>query len=873
MPLIAATTVVLNPQDSSLVTYGITDNYGKFLLSNLPPGAYLLQITYIGYGTFQQQITARGSAQLIDLGNISLSIDNELLEIIVVKSEHVPLVIKGDTVEYNAAAFKTRKSDAVEDLLMKLPGVEVEQDGNIKVQGKDVDRVLVDGKEFFGDDHRIATKNLPADVVDKVAVYDRKSEESEFTGIDDGERNKTINLKLKEDKKHGSFGKVEAGYGSDNRYTGKFQLNRFSSNTQTSIISNLNNVNNVGFSVANGSSFGEQTITIGGGSSLGLAGRGSTPGENTTGSAGLNLNHDFTKNLKWRSSYLFNYADQNVAETNRSTYFLNDLNYTNAQKNSNEFNQKGHNLNTSLEYDMDSTSELRIKSQFNYNDSETNILSSSLNLDAFESPISGLEREGQTEANVLGIDIDAAFRKRLAKKGRILQMSGGINNQDNDDDLFINNLLNEPSQITQIIQDQIERENQKSFRTGISYTEPLSEKLLWNFSASVNMTSHDQINDFFNIDPVFGDPVIDNLLSNVYEKNYNFQNYGSSIRFIASGFNILAGLNYYNANLSGRLEETLVNDEDYSFMLPNMNIGYELRNGRVGLEYRTIVREPSLYQLQPVVDNRNPLFLYNGNPNLKPAYNHLLNLNFNTYDGFNFRSWFGFLAITYTKDYISTSRIVDQNLATTLMPTNVNDNLTLNSRLSYSTPIGWAKAKMRISASGNMARTTTLINDIENDNNRKGGGMSLSLENKVKDNFSLRISGGIDITDSKFSQNDEFNVVYTNTNIGGVLELYLSERISFDADFRMDNYSQEQFSTDNRLFFWNASLSKTFGENERLTLIIEGKDLLDTNAGISRSANAGVISEVNSSNLGRYFILKASYSLSAFKPKSMFSIH
>ncbi|MBC7885306.1 MAG: carboxypeptidase regulatory-like domain-containing protein, partial [Saprospiraceae bacterium] len=249
IPLIGAMVVALNPVDSTLSGYSVTETNGNFLLSGLDKSDYNLQITYIGYGTVQRLIRIDGTTKETDLGVINMNQEGKMLDAVTISAEYIPIKVTKDTLEFNADAFKTQPNAVVEDLLKKLPGVEIDAEGGIKVQGEDVKAVTVDGKEFFGKDPKMATKNLPANAVKKVQVFDKKSKTSEFTGIDDGLDEKTINLELKDDKKGGYFGNAMAGYGSDSRYEGKIMVNRFSTKSQVSFIGSLNNLNNTGISV------------------------------------------------------------------------------------------------------------------------------------------------------------------------------------------------------------------------------------------------------------------------------------------------------------------------------------------------------------------------------------------------------------------------------------------------------------------------------------------------------------------------------------------------------------------------------------------------------------------------------------------------
>lgn len=300
-PLTGATVLLLQPTDSVMAAFNISNTEGEFLLRRVKPGNYILSISYIGYKSISQRLEISDSKNETELGTIPMAAETELLKEALITEERVPVRISKDTIIYNADAFKTQPNDVVEDLLKRMPGIEVESDGSIKAEGEEVEQVLVDGKEFFGSDPKIATKNLPARAIKEVQVFDKKSDMATFSGIDDGLRSKTINLKLKEDYKKGMFGNALAGYGTDKRYTGKFNLNSFNKKSQLSTIGQLNNINEQGFSI------NEYINFMGGMSNVMRSGRfrinsqssaipisdGLSNGDTDTGGIGLNLNHSF----------------------------------------------------------------------------------------------------------------------------------------------------------------------------------------------------------------------------------------------------------------------------------------------------------------------------------------------------------------------------------------------------------------------------------------------------------------------------------------------------------------------------------------------------------------------------------------------------
>ncbi|MGB4960035.1 MAG: carboxypeptidase-like regulatory domain-containing protein, partial [Saprospiraceae bacterium] len=324
--LIGAVVVALNALDSTMLGYAVTETDGSFLVSDLSKGSINLQITYIGYGTLQRKVVVEGDTKSIDLGEIMMLQEGKMLDAVTISADYVPIKVTKDTLEFNADAFKTQPNAVVEDLLKRLPGVEIDASGGIKIQGEDVKAVTVDGKEFFGKDPKMATRNLPANAVKKVQVFDKKSKTAEFTGIDDGLDEKTINLELKEDKRNGYFGNVMGGLGTDQRYETKAMINRFSPKTQLSFIGSLNNLNNSGLNVSD-----YMTMTgggTGGGRNFNFnSGVPVTFGQNNTGetssaTTGVNINHDLGNKNRISFSYYLTQSETDLRQKSLINSFL-----------------------------------------------------------------------------------------------------------------------------------------------------------------------------------------------------------------------------------------------------------------------------------------------------------------------------------------------------------------------------------------------------------------------------------------------------------------------------------------------------------------------------------------------------------------------
>ncbi|MDB4089617.1 carboxypeptidase-like regulatory domain-containing protein, partial [Flavobacteriales bacterium] len=330
-PLPYTTVVILSDKDSSLINYAVSNGLGDFEIKNVKPNDYILQLSFMGYRTFSKKIVVNGTNEIIDLDILKLSNNDKFLKEVSIEGDYIPIVFRNDTVEYNASSFKTQKGANVEKLLTKMPGIEVDSDGEITAHGEKVNKIYVDGKEFFGDDPKIATKNIPADAIDKVQVFDRKSELSEFTGVDDGERSRTINITLKKDRKKGLFGEASVGGGHESKYKGKLNLNRFSKTAQFTALVMANNVNEQGFSYSDYFNFmgGISNVMKTGKNNFDPSSTGvpiNIPGANngiaSTLAGGVNYNQDIGKATHIISSFFVNNSNSDINRVTNSVNYL-----------------------------------------------------------------------------------------------------------------------------------------------------------------------------------------------------------------------------------------------------------------------------------------------------------------------------------------------------------------------------------------------------------------------------------------------------------------------------------------------------------------------------------------------------------------------
>jgi len=635
-PLQSASVIVLNKVDSLMAGFGIANAQGKFRVEGLASGSYILQTSFLGYLDNYSEILLSPSDNSKSLGDIILNEGQMKLDEIVITADHVPVKFNSDTIQYSAAAFNVKAHEAVEDLLKKLPGVEVAKDGSIKAQGESVNKVLVEGKEFFGNDPTIATRNLPADAIDKVEVFDKKSEMAEFSGIDDGMEQKTINLSLKEDRKKGFFGNGKGALGTDERYNAKFNINSFKGDATWTAIGMANNVNEQGFSVMDYIDFmgGLGSFAGGGGrisidtEELGLpVGQDLGKGFVNTTSGGINYNEDLNDKSELSGSYFYSRIDNNVDRTTIRQNLLQNQSYdTNEEAETNTLSN-GHTLNLKYQSKIDSSQRLTIGGNLNYNNgSSSSILNRVLSTGGI--PQNSVLSDYDSNGDRVRFGLNGTYSKRLGKQGRIFSINGRANNRDNNTEALIHSLnmfYPNPNAYTldTLEQRQLIENASVDYQVGISFTEPLGRQTYLEANFSHLNNSNDYRKDFYDIMSNRGDQEsLNTLLSDFYDRSFLYNRIGLNYKVNRKKYNLTLGFNLQHSDQQGMVgsSEFSIN-KDYLSVLPTIRYVLDLHTtSTFRMDYFTNISEPSLQQLQPQLDNSDPLNLYQGNPNLRPEY-------------------------------------------------------------------------------------------------------------------------------------------------------------------------------------------------------------------------------------------------------------
>ena len=667
-PLANATITVLQAKDSSLVTFSRTNNKGAFDVRFLPRGSYRLLISHVGFRNYSKHFDITEDKKEVDLGYVSMGTNSDLLDEVSVTQEKAPVTFRNDTVEFNAGSFKTKPNAVVEDLLKKLPGVTVDKDGKIKANGQEVKKVLVDGKEFFGNDPKVATKNLPADIVDKVQVFDKKSDQSQFTGFDDGNSEKTINLTVKPDKKHGLFGRATVAAGNKDRYQANLNLNQFKGERQFSAIAMANNTNKQGFSFmdilnfsgglggSGGGGRGGMVEIGGGGGNLPIQGMGPNNSITTTWAGGMNFNDRWGTNLDVSGSYFYNRIQDKLEQKINRQYIssVNPFNYAKDVISSRR--SENHRLNVIADQKIDSMNSIRFTSSANIQQS----LSASNSKYISEAAKGGILNRGtsNTKSNADGFNWNnsALWRHKFAKKGRTFSanISFGLNDAESSGELkSLNDFFAPNGSIA--FSDSLDQQNlqdNKGMNYGavLSYTEPLSKRSLLEFNYNFNNSNNESSKETFDIDKNTGKHTIKNeMLSSDFDNTYTFNRGGLSWRHQQKKFNFTVGSAVQHAALDSRfhfLGKDSSIDQSFVNFLPNALLQYNINKYKsFRINYNTSTRQPSAAQLNPIVDNTDRLNIRQGNPDLSQEYTHRLMFNFMSFDPFRQRSFFSMLKL------------------------------------------------------------------------------------------------------------------------------------------------------------------------------------------------------------------------------------
>lgn len=883
-PLTSATINVLDAKDSSLISFSRSKENGSFEVGKLNVGDFILMISYTGFTKEIKLFSISTGEPLKDFGNIAMA-GNSTLDGVVVLAP--PVQIKGDTVEFNAGSFKVLKPNAVvEDLLKRLPGVEVDKDGNIKANGQDVKRVLVDGKEFFGTDPKLATRNLQADMVNKVQVFDRKSDQSQFTGFDDGNLEPTINLTLKEDKRNGVFGRVTGGAGTDSRYQGKANINKFKKGEQLSFIGQANNINQQGFSFMDALSFSGANLGGGGGGRGGIGNLGSSgvtiqglgnnqqQGITATQAAGLNYNNFKSSKLDLTSSYFFNGTQlRNEFLTRRETAVADSFQIYQEPGTSGR-NNYNHRFNIGLDWKIDSFNSIRITPSVTYQTTEN------FNVKTFStSGIKGTllsDGSNNTVSNSEGynLNINALYRRKFSRAGRTFSTEIRLGNNQSEGDgsqLTVNNSYNGPLAGRRDTLDQQNFTDAQTNNLGITarYTEPMSKRSLLEFSLFHNQSSSERDQRTFDYNKLTGNFDRPNeRLTNLFDNDYFTTGSGLKFKENRDGWNYTVGADFQRAELKSIVQgKSEPISQTFYNILPNAQIQIgknRYRNFR--LFYNGNTQNPSVTQLQPIEDISDPLNIRVGNPNLKQSFTNAFRLNYNSFDPFTMKSFFlnGNIRQTFNAIVNSDSLFTNGARLTTFENVNGIFNANLNGNMGFPIKFGETKANLNLGTGVSYGINKNILNDKVNDINTLNLSGRASATYLYKELFDVTLGGNINWNNVTYSVQSAQNTNYMSYGVDFDMNFFLPKGFTFGNTIAYTGNSGRAEGFNPNFTLWNAYIAKSILKNNRGEIRITAYDLLNQNTGLDRTSNGNFVQDTRYLVLKQYFIATFTYNLSKF---------
>ena len=900
-----ATISVMDLKDSSSTAFTVSGEKGVFEIKGLDAGDYRLMVSFQGYTPIIKKFSISASKPFFDAGIIIMEKSSVMLDEVVV--ERPPISIKKDTIEYNAGSFKTKPNASVEDLLKKLPGVQVDKDGTVKAQGEQIQKVYVDGKEFFGSDPKLATKNLTADMVESVQVYDDMSEQSKFTKIDDGSRQKTINLKLKKDKKNGYFGKANMGVGTDGRYDGNLSFNRFKGSRQISIIGAANNTNKQGFSFSDiisnmggfgaaggGGGFGGGGGQGGGGfggigagqianaargvgSALGFGG--SNNGITSSLSTGINYRDNWGSKIDISGSYFFsqtkNDLEQNIY---RQTFFPDDsTTFTTQDRISQNINQN-HRFNMRFEYKIDSMNSILYTPSVTFQHSEGESNDSSYTR-SVKGSLDYLSQSGKTfnSNNRDGVSIgnNLLYRRRLNKTGRTFTLgwSNTYNNSNGEGKTLSPQKLYRPDSTT--IPNLLSQDNESNQETyahnnviSTSYTEPVSRNKLIevNYAYTNNQNSSDKKTN--NYDPSSGKyDSANRLQTNLFKNGFVASRVGANFRVQGKKYNYQLGGSIQFATLEsiittfGSTKDSVVK-RSYTNFNPNASYNYNPKMGtNFRVNYRGRTNQPSTSQLQNVLDVSNPQNIKNGNPDLKQEFVHNLNVGYNSFKLANFQ----FMAVNFNAGL--TQNKIANSIDTLGRGSQITKPVNLNGAFNSTAFFTYGKTMKKLKG-GNINATTFVVynRDVSLLYKEKNFNNSLMITQSLGFNYNHKqidvgFNGSVSYNKIQYSLQSNLNNEYFTQNYSTDFSYTFLKYVIVSTEFDYTINAGLSDGFDQNVPYWNASIAYQLLKKRDGELKLAVFDILNQNKSLARTTGDNYIQDVRSNVLKRYFMLSFTYNI------------
>ena len=879
-----ATVQIMKADSTSMVTGGTTNGRGAFAIKNVPVGNYIVKISYIGYHNFFRPLTVKEGQLEVQVGTVLLTPSSVMLQAAVVEGQVRQIEMKDDTLMFNANAFKVPEGSVLEDLIKKLPGVEVSEDGTIKVNGKTVSKILVGGKEFFGNDKSMAMKNLPSEIVDKVKTYDKQSDMARMTGIDDGEEETVIDLSIKKGMQNGWFGNIDAGVGTKERFAERLNVNRFTPGTQYSFIGNIGNA----------------------------GGRGGGGGVRTTGQGGLTLALDrgdweIAGNVRVNGTK----TDSRTA-TSSQNFISTSASFSNSRNGS---ISKNHNIQGDfrIEWKPDSMTTINFRPNFSFgkNNSNSDGLSATFNDDPYEDKrvgdpldqfdlvpaaikvnrnLTGSRSEG--ENNSFGGRLIANRRLNNVGRNLSLQLNGTYSSSESRSFNLsdVNYYQQDRTQLT--YRYRTTPNTNRSLSAGINYTEPLiAKKLFLQGSYRINYSKRRSEGTAFDMGDV--DALVDSIrsygagflpfnyeqyadanLSRYTENENTVHNIDLQLRLVTTYINMNVGVSVEPQHQKVAYQYMgldTVASRNFVRVSPTLNFRYRFtRQHQIRIRYRGNTQQPEMTSMFNMTDNSNPLNIRLGNPDLKPSFTNNVQIDYNNYVSTTLQSYTANLNFSTTSNSIS--QRTEYNAETggrITKPENINGNWSARGNFGFNTPLYndnlFLNTSTSVGYNNNVGYIFQNNQTLTNKVRQLTAGERLSV-NYRSDLFDVTAFGNLNYNHTRSelvptNNRDTYDFSYglsTNWNFADL-------GLGFSTDISMSSrrgYSAASMNTNELI--WNVQLSYRFLEGRKATISLQAFDLLHRRSNISRMISATSRSDTETNAINSYLMLHFIYRLNLF---------
>lgn len=910
-PASQATIQLLSLPDSAYAAGIASSNKGWFTLPKVKAGKYLLKISYIGFRTKFVPVQLANNVPDKKMGTITLDPDAVMLGEAVITAAAPEVTVKEDTLEYNSTAYRTPEGAMLEELVKKLPGAEIDDEGNVKINGKEVKKIMVDGKEFFGGDVKTGLKNLPVDMIEKLKTYDKKSDLARVTGIDDGEEETVLDLKVKKGMNQGWFGNADAAAGTEHRYAGRLMLNRFVDNNQFSLIASGNNVNDQGFS--------------GGGGRPRFR---NNNGLTATKMIGANFATQSEK-LELGGSARYNYRDRDAVSTNYSERFLQDGNSYSNSNNNNRGKNTNFNADFRLEWKPDTLTNIIFRPNVSYGKSNSLSVAESgtfdkdpfsyvanpndyLDLDWMdehwaevgdefkETLVNISNSKNQSKSDNLSAAATLQLNRRLNSKGRNLTFRGTFGYGDNDSESYSQSLTHYyrmkslmPGHLEEdsiLHRDQYITTPTKNYNYSaqVTYSEPIARNTFLQFSYQFQYKyseSDKSTYDLYDLGWKFGQPLPNEYQSHVVDSlgkyaEYQYYNHDitAGLRFIREKYQLSFGGSFQpqNSKLSYKRGDYMVDTVRNVFNFsPNIDFRYRFSKvSQLRFTYRGRSSQPSMENLLPITDNSNPLNIRIGNPGLRPSFSHSMRLFYNTYNAEIQQGIMAHANFSLTQNSISNiTRYNYDNGGLITTPENIDGNWNAFAMFGFNRALKDKRFTINTFSRANYANSVSFLYNNETLDNDKNTSTSLGLGEDLRgtfrnDWFEFTVNGSINYNFERNKLRPENNQEPYTFGYGASTNILLPWSMSLSTNITNNarrGYRDASMNKDELI--WNAQIAQSFLKGNAATISFEIYDILKQQTNISRSLTADLRSVSEYNGINSYCMLRFTYRLNVFGNK------